>query len=271
MEPWTPRALKYRRVLKSQAGDGPNEGDGDGPSEGHCPRSASRSASSSALACLICGVYQGVSGRPRESCPIKLGQPCQFVTDGQKGDDDTQQGKQKGKGNSDEQKGKDKLSILSQDEISLLSRLPSWLHDKRYTDDITEADVVAADLLTYKGKNKSKGKSGDSSTGKGKSGDSLTGKGKSKSGGSFDPDTSSPRSQASALQEQDESPARPLRRWASGVMTSPTYTTIPPTPEDPLLSPHTPEDPLEATDPNNSHEVPGPQENPPAEGNPHED
>ena len=336
MEPWTPHALKYRRTdtgtgkSNGESGESSETGTGKGTSGDSLETGQGKGNSNT---CVICGVYQVFSGRTDESCPRKRGQPCQFVTVlTQKGDDGAAEDeKQKGKGNSGEQKGKGKHGFLSQDEFERLSRLPSWMHDKRYSYDITEADVWAVER-TYKGnikgKIKSNGESGDSfETGKGKSsgegksgdfftqaerhvrqqlrdgqgqqqdrqqllldfsqgkgnsksGDSLTGKGKSKSGDSCDPDDSSPRSQASTYplpsewasafeeayaQEQDESPARPLRRWASGVLTSPPSYTVPdglddPTPEDPR---EVPEDPLEVTDPNNPHEVPGPQEGPP--------
>ena len=67
-----------------------------------------------------------------------------------KGDDDAQQGKQKGKDNSGEQKGKGK------------SRLPSWMHDKRYSYDITEADVWTSGDSFETGQGKGNSKSGDS-------------------------------------------------------------------------------------------------------------
>ena len=265
MEPWTPHALKYRKT-----GDGPNEGDGDGPNQGDGPDPPK--------ACIICGVYECFAGKTDESCS-KRGGVCQFVPCGQTGDDDAQQGKQKGKDNSGEQKGKGK------------SRLPSWMHDKRYSYDITEADVWTSgdSFETGQGKGNSKsgdsfeetgtgkGKSGDSLTGKGKSGDSLTGKGKSKSGDAWDVDEDNPCSQCPThslpsdwqsafeeayAQQEDERPARPLRRWASGVLRSPPSHTVPDSQEDPLEMPDS------QTNPN---EVPGPQENPPAEGNPYED
>ena len=295
MEPWTPHALKYRRVPKSKTDDGPNEGDGDGPNQGDGPDPPRY--------CIICGVYECFADTSDECC-TKRGVVCQFVPYGQRGVEDilpydSQQGKQRGKGNSGEQKGKGNSGVLKQDEFERRSRLPSWMHDKRYTYDITEADVWAVER-TDKGKTKSKGKgesqskseitgtgkgtsgdssetgtgkgtsgdsfetgkgkgnsksgdsfeetgtgkgkSGDSLTGKGKSGDSLMGKGKSKSGDSFDVDEDSPCSQCSTYplpsewasafeeayaQQQDDSPARPLRRWASGVLTSPPSDTVP--------------------------------------------
>ena len=276
--------------------------------------------------CVNCGVYQVFSGRTDESCPRKRGQPCQFVTVlTQKGDDGAAEDeKQKGKGNSDfftqaeryvrqqqERKGQqqDRQQLLRDFSMHVYKGKSQSTSEGTGTGKGTSGDssetgtgkgTSGDSFETGQGKGNSKsgdsfeetgtgkGKSGDSLTGKGKSGDSLTGKGKSKSGDSFDPDDSSPRSQASTYplpsewasafeeayaQEQDESPARPLRRWASGVLRSPPSYTVPdglddPTPEDPR---EVPEDPLEVTGPNNQHEVPGPQENPPAEDNPYED